>query len=292
MPISITVTGARGAATKLAKLKTDLQGGAKSISVATIKRITAVVALHDTRNFRAMQQERAQSKISLPEAIFSRVNNYVGGENGSVRRIEAKVDRLLPLQDTNRLYNSISSPNSPDIRVAVTIDAIRIENLVPYAPKHMSGIALVNISVYDLFEFGALEQQRLKERVPPPPLKGTRPTRYGKRTQRQRDIVRPAFYEKTRDKVIIHYEENERTGQQREVFREKIPGSKKLLFQEEEAGDLKSSRPYYRLYNWAKNKYPTTGALPKRNWIVPLPPEIVQSIGNMILLDLMERNGL
>lgn len=285
MPISIKVTGARGAAMKLAKLAITLKGGAKSISSPVVRKIVEIVVIHDTRNFRSMQQERAKNKISLPAAIFSRVVNYIGREGTSIRRIEAKVDRLLPLADTKRLYNSISNADSPDVKIVVTVDSISVINLVPYAPKHMTGISLVNINVYDLFEFGATEQQRLRERVPPPPLKGKRQKEVVKK--RNRDIVQPAFFEAVGGvREPIYNDDNELVGYR------VVGAGRRLLFREEERGDLKSSRPYYRLYNWAKNKYPTTGALPKRNWLYPLPPEATQLIGQLILSDLMERNGL
>jgi hypothetical protein len=238
------------------------------------------VTIHDGRQFRAMQQ--TSKRISLPEVVFSRVKNYVGGRNDSIRIIEAKIWKLLPLKDTGRLYESVTNADSPDIRVEVTSAAIAIINLVPYAPKHMTGVTLVNINVYDLFEFGALEQQRLRDRVPPPPIKGTRDARRKHPRKRDQGNVKGlkgdvlSLADAHTHHIIEQYGYN----------------PEKFLTESKDIGDLKSSRPYYRLYNWAKNRYPTSEALPKRNWIYPLPPEVVQRIGSMIILDLMERNGL
>jgi hypothetical protein len=282
MPIRITVSGAKRASVKLGQLSVNIKNGAKRLSPATIHEVVRLVTIHDTRNFQTMQNLRAQSRISLPAAVFSRENNYINMSDPTIRKLEVKVLDLLPLADTQRLWKSVSNPDSPDIRVEVTVAAITIVNLVPYAPKHMTGVSLVNISVYDLFEFGALEQQRLLERVPPPPLKGTRKARGGGRTMRERGVV------KGMKGSVLGFADVFTSG----IIQEYNLSPDKFIGNEGDEGDLKSSRPYYRLYNWAKNRYPTSGALPNRNWVFPLPPEVVQRIGNMIVMDVVENTGL
>lgn len=262
MPIKITVTGARGAAVVMARLAVEVKKAGRGISAPVVKRVVNIVMAWDTKHFFTMQNERAASKISLPQAVFTREINYIGGENNSIRRIEAKVTRLKPLQDTGRLFKSISSPSSPDIRITVTPEAISIVNLVPYMGKHLKGLAMIDQNVFEMYGFGEVERQRLFDRVPPPPLKGTGRVPRGK--------SKPF---------------TKREG----VYGLQIvgPGGRDAHMQDK--GFLKSNRPYYRLKNWAEARYPTIGKLPKRNWIYALPPEVVQAIGEMVLLDIVER---
>lgn len=262
MPIKVTVTGARGVALVMARLAVEIKKAGRGISPAVVKQVVNIVMVWDTKHFYAMQHQRAESKISLPQAVFTREVNYIGGQNTSIRRIEAKVIRLKPLNDTGRLFKSVSDQNSPDIRVTVTVDAISIVNLVPYMGKHITGLSMVNQNVFEMYGFGATEQQRLLERVPPPPLKGTGRVPRGK---------------------------NKPFTKREGVYGLQVVGPGARDEHTKDKGLLKSNRPYYRLKNWAEARYPTIGKLPKRNWIFALPPEIVQAISEMVLLDVVER---
>lgn len=282
MAIRITVSGAGRTSVKLAKLGVNIKGGARSLSVMTVRDIVAIVVIHDTKNFKAMQDQRAENAISVPAAIFSRQNNYINLSSPTILRLEVKVKKLLPLADTRRLWESVTNANSPDFQIKVTADAITINNLVPYAAKHMTGIALVNINVYELYEFGAQEQARLKERVPPPP-KGGGGRRNG--TNRARGIIKGfkggGEYD---DQIVRGILVNHPVGKQ---VKNPDTGDRR-----DDLGDLKSSRPYWRLYNWALNRYPTSGALRKRNWVFPLSPEVTQKISQMVVVDIVKGTGL
>lgn len=267
MPVKVRVVGARGAAFVLAKLSVEVKKGAQGISHQTVMHVASLVMEHDAKHFRTMQKEGA-NRITLPQAVFSRTINRLGAQNRSIRTIEAKVARLLPLADTGRLYKSVSEITSPDVRVTVSIEAISIVNLVPYMAKHIKGVALINLSIYDMFEFGEVEKKRLLERVPPPPRKG----------ERSQGTINVGIVSYGKAKGSDFSKKDKVKGL-------KVGGGRK------DVGDQKSSRPYYRLRNWAEARYPTIARTPKRNWIYALPPEIVQAVSRLVLLDIVERSS-
>lgn len=267
MPVKVRVVGARGAAFVMAHLAVEIKKGAKGISQKTVMDVAALVMEHDAKHFRLMQQQ-SKNQITLPQAVFTRTINRIGAQNRSIRTIEAKVARLLPLADTGRLYRSVSDLNSPDVRITVTEAAISVVNLVPYMAKHIKGVALLNVSIYDMYEFGQVEQQRLLERVPPPPLKG----------KRSEGVINTGIVEYGKPKGTDFSKKDKIKGL-------RVGGGR------EDVGDQKSSRPYYRLRNWAEARYPTIARTPSRNWIYKLPPEVTQAVSRLVLLDVVERAG-
>lgn len=268
MAIRVQVVGARKAAFILARLSVEVKKGAKGISSETVMTVATIVVQHDARHFRYMQQ-KSENRITVPQAVFTREVNRIGAQNRSVRTIEAKVDRLLPLADTGRLYRSVSEVNSPDLRITVTVEAISLVNLVPYFAKHIKGRTLLNTSVFEMYQFGDVERQRLLERVPPPPTKA----------RRSEGVVDAGFVVLGKHKGTDWSKKDKIRG-----IRHPKSGGK------DDKGDQKSSRPYYRLRNWAEARYPTIAPTPKRNWIFGLPPEIVTAISRLVLLDVMERS--
>lgn len=287
---TVTVVGARGAGFVIARLAVGIKKGGANLSRPTVERIVSTVTIHDYRSFRYMQAQQ-KNRITLPTAIFSRVINRTGIDpNATIRTLEQKVGRVHPLEDTGRLINSVGDIHSPDMKIEVTVLGISVRNLVPYYKKQARGRSLLNTSVFEMFEFGPVERKRLEERVPPPPPGKRKILAQSSLTEREqrrayRDKVRPAFY--APGDVVSHRFIHPETG--KEGFRTRRKKGK-LLFRESETGDLKSTRPYYRLRNWASARYPTIAAIPARAWLLPLPPEIVQAIGEMVRLDLMEKS--